>query len=430
MAEKIIPDLEFFANEINNELRADLPAQRVKITERLMNFPPEKISELHVQDWYNDFWKLLDIGKYLAVPPEQIENICAQIRQFAARVNDPVRTQYFALALLLFGKAQDFQKLANQKLWSKNLREDFETFAKFNQLTSSNLAVRAHLRRNQQIKNFLQNKYAALINKYSAATLDNCPKVLPKDYKIWYCWFQGEENLPPLVRCCYNSLKMNAGKYKIIFIDEKNYADYVKLPEYIVKKFIGGGISRTHFSDIIRINLLENHGGLWLDSTILVTEPLENHKNFWKMPYFTQKFYQDKSLNIPQIYVTNPSYARWAGFIQGAAILHNPFLSFMKDFYNEYWREFNEVIDYVIMDFMMDIAYDNIPVVRKMFDEVPINNTETNTLVFHLNDSYSKYPYDKILKGNFLNKLNWRVNLDLQTPDTVFSKIRKKYLGE
>ena len=247
MAEKIIPDLEFFANEINNELRADLPAQRVKITERLMNFPPEKISELHVQDWYNDFWKLLDIGKYLAVPPEQIENICAQIRQFAARVNDPVRTQYFALALLLFGKAQDFQKLANQKLWSKNLREDFETFAKFNQLTSSNLAVRAHLRRNQQIKNFLQNKYAALINKYSAATLDNCPKVLPKDYKIWYCWFQGEENLPPLVRCCYNSLKMNAGKYKIIFIDEKNYADYVKLPEYIVKKFIGGGYIKNAF---------------------------------------------------------------------------------------------------------------------------------------------------------------------------------------
>ncbi len=432
MAEKIIPEVNFFAQEIMKELQEDLPTQRIKIIERLINFPPEKISELHLQDWYSLYWKFAGAVQYLNAPPGQIENVCSQLNQILAREFNPVRRQYFALAFLLLGKIQEFQSLANQNLWSKNLREDFEIFAKFNNLTVSNLSVRAQVRRNYQIKNFLQNKYSDLIKKFSTFTVNdkNCPKVLPKDYKIWYCWFQGEENLPQIVRCCYNSLKMHAGKYKICFIDEKNYSDYVKLPEHILKKFSEGKISRTHFSDIIRVNLLEKYGGLWLDATMLVTEPLENHKNFWKMPYYTQKFYNDKSQKIPSIYVTNPSYARWATFLQGAAILHNPLLAFMKEFYEQYWREFDEVIDYVIMDFMMDIAYDNIPVVKKFLDDVPINNTETNTLVFHLNDFYAKYPYDKILKGNFFNKLNWRVNLDLQTPDTVFKEIQKKYLGE
>ena len=134
-----------------------------------------------------------------------------------------MRRQYIALALLLFGKVKEFDALVNKNLWSKNLREDYDTFSKFDELIkfSSKLSTRAYIRRNMQIKYFLQNKYSNLIKKYSTANLDNCPKISQQDYKIWYCWLQGEENLPPVVQCCYNSLKQNVGKYKIVFIDEK-----------------------------------------------------------------------------------------------------------------------------------------------------------------------------------------------------------------
>ena len=94
---------------------------------------------------------------------------------------------------------------------------------------------------------------------------------------------------------------------------------------------------------------------------------------------------------------------------------------------NEYWREFDQVIDYVLLDFIMDIAYESIPFVHREQDSVPINNIDINTLVFHLNDLYVQYPFDKILKGNFLNKLSWKAPLNLQANNTVFAEIKRRY---
>ncbi len=76
MAEKIIPDLETFGQEIIQETEADFSEQFILITNRLLNFPPEKISELHLQDWYTEYWKLAYIFQYLNVPPEQVKNMC------------------------------------------------------------------------------------------------------------------------------------------------------------------------------------------------------------------------------------------------------------------------------------------------------------------------------------------------------------------
>ena len=429
MAEKIIPDIAFFGQEIIKENEADFSEQCTKITDRLINFPPEKISELHLQDWYTEYWKLAYIFQYLNAPPEQVENMCAQIKQFADAYKNPIQQQYFALAFLLFGDTENFQACANQNLWSKNLREDFEKFNSFNKLTSlsANLQTRANVRRNLYIKNFLQEKYSALIKKYSAVSIKNtnCPKVAPKDFKIWYCWFQGEENLIPLARVCYESLKKNAGSYKICFIDENNFSDYVTIPEYVTEKFKGGGITRTHFSDIIRVNLLEKYGGLWLDATVLVTKPLENYKRFLKMDYFTQRFYKEKdNFGMCAVFA---SYGRWSGFIQGTAILHNPLFIFMKDFYNQYWQEYDEVIDYLLMDFLFDIAYDNIPFVKKEMDELPVNNIFVLDLFERLNLPYKDFQYDKLFKDNFLCKLGYKIPLDLQKKDSVFREIQKRY---
>ena len=99
----------------------------------------------------------------------------------------------------------------------------------------------------------------------------------------------------------------------------------------------------------------------------------------------------------------------------------------MKDFYNQYWQDYDEVIDYVLMDYMIDMAYENIPVVKKFLDDVPINNNRVWSLLRILNLPYSQYPYEKIFKGNFLNKLSWKANIDLQAPGTVFSAIKKRY---
>lgn len=400
------------------------------MAENFSRLQPEAMPQLHTVDLYQDFWKLAGEAQRTTKFADDEKNIARRLLEQTKHEQNPIRRQYLALALIPLGELQTAQKLFDQNFWSPQLKADFATFEKWQNIAYNPITpqTRAKIARNEQILAFLQKKYSALIQKYSQAVIDekNCPRVQPKDYQIYFCWLQGKENLPPIIRCCYNSLKRNAGSYKIVFIDEKNFSNYVDIAPHIMDKFRAGKITRTHFSDILRVNLLERHGGLWLDSTILVTEPLEKHKDFWQMNYFTQKKCHDKN----PIYGTWISYTRWAGFIQGTPIRHNPFFTFEAEIFNEYWKDFDQPIVYDFMDFFTEIAYDNIPAVREEIDAVPINNTEVWTLLKHLNDSYADYPFDKILANNFLNKLSWKVTLDMTRPDTVFREIQRRYAPE
>lgn len=414
----------------------DLFCRRVQMAEILSSLPPEALKQLYLADFYSELWKLAGDAHRVTKFVEEEKNISQQILEQAQRESNPARRQYLALLLIVFDKLQEAQRLIDQNLLPQQLQQDFDAFAKWTRIVNNPLSpqARAAIARNEQISAFLQNKYAALIKKYSRAVINDktCPRVHPEDYQIYFCWLQGEANLPPIIRCCYNALRQNAGRYKIVFIDEQNFSKYVDIAPHVMDKFRAGKISRTHFSDILRVNLLERYGGLWLDSTILVTEPLENHKDFWQMPYFTQKFYHDKNPLNPFVksFGCYISYARWAGFIQGAAVRHNPLFVFEKEFFNDYWCDFDEPIVYDFMDFITDFAYEYIPSVRKKFDAVPINNTEVWTLLKHLNEPYAAYPFDKILSGNFLNKLSWKVQLDMTTPGTVFREIQRRYAPE
>ena len=432
MAEKIIPDVQEFLDEIKTELSLDFTKQRAAMLKRILSTPPERFHEVHLEEWYNQFWKLAGITAQINQLADVEEEFCKKLFAEGTAV-DNVRRQYYALSLILLGKLDDAKTLADTKLWSKYLRDNFATFESWRQIIIGGLDPlrRARLARDRAIKKFLTEKYSYVIERHAKTVINNknCPKVAPKDYQIFYGWLQGEENLPLLARCCYNSLKMNAGAYKITFIDEKNYSDYVDIPPYIYEKFKAGKMKPAHFTDVIRINLLERYGGLWLDATILVTEPLENYKKLLKLPFFTQKFTHEKNNNHPitKSFGAYSSYARWGGFIQGSSVIHNPLFAFMKDFYNEYWRDFDEIIDYVLMDFMIDIAYDNIPAVKREIDEVPINNENVWTLSPYLNTPYANFQFDKILRGNFLNKMSSRKQLDTETEGTVLREIQKRY---
>lgn len=79
--------------------------------------------------------------------------------------------------------------------------------------------------------------------------------------KVWFMWLQGLDNAPPIIKSCYQSLKTNLPDKEIILIEENNLNDYVHLPDYIEEKYKKGIISRTHFSDLVRLELLINGGG-------------------------------------------------------------------------------------------------------------------------------------------------------------------------
>ena len=76
--------------------------------------------------------------------------------------------------------------------------------------------------------------------------------------------------MPDIVKACYNSIQRHACNHPVILITEENFRDYIDMPEYIINKQKEGYIDITHFSDILRMMLLTKHGGIWMDSTLLI----------------------------------------------------------------------------------------------------------------------------------------------------------------
>ena len=93
---------------------------------------------------------------------------------------------------------------------------------------------------------------------------------LPKT--IWILWLQGIEKAPYVVRKCYESWVQRNPGWRIAFLDERLIANFGSL-DYTAGAL--GELSRNHAADMLRLDLLTNHGGVWVDATCFCTRPLD-----------------------------------------------------------------------------------------------------------------------------------------------------------
>ena len=80
---------------------------------------------------------------------------------------------------------------------------------------------------------------------------------IKSDFKVFVFWAQGFENAPEIVKACVSSIKENFKNHDVVLIDNSNFKTFVNIPDYILKKVENKTISLTHFSDILRVCLLE-----------------------------------------------------------------------------------------------------------------------------------------------------------------------------
>ena len=133
----------------------------------------------------------------------------------------------------------------------------------------------------------LRRKY---MDRCSASPVwEKQPKAANND-TIWFCWLQGIEEAPLLVKRCLESLRKNIPDKKVIVIDGNNLGEYVNMPDYIMDKWQRGIIGNAHFSDLLRLELLIEKGGYWIDATVLCTDS-KMLEFIDKQPLFLYSFY-------------------------------------------------------------------------------------------------------------------------------------------
>lgn len=247
-----------------------------------------------------------------------------------------------------------------------------------------------------KIKQKLEKKYRRKLEEFDKNYVDKERKI---SNKIWICWFQGMENAPELVRKCYKSVVENNPDKEVVVITSKNMDDYVTFPDYITDKWKRGIITHTHMTDLLRLELLINHGGMWLDATVLCTGKMPNY--FFDSDLF---FYQclKPGRDGHSIYISS--------WLIGAKT-NNKILMATRELCYEYWKEHNDMIDYFLLHDFMSIALD------KYEDEwkkvVPRDNATPHELLLRLFDQYDEKMWNAIKEQTPFHKLTYKFNAEL-----------------
>lgn len=169
---------------------------------------------------------------------------------------------------------------------------------------------------------------------------------------------------------------MHSGGRKVILLTEQTMLHYVDIPNEVAAKYKAGIITRAHFSDMVRMQLLYRYGGLWVDATIMAVKDFSGE--IFSCPLYTIK----KAFASPYTdYRGKPSAScsafRWTVYfmatLKGAAA---PYIISAVLF--AYWKENDKPIDYFLTDEAIKFCHEHSGIVHNAIDSVPLNNPDVN----------------------------------------------------
>ncbi|CAK9063978.1 unnamed protein product [Durusdinium trenchii] len=91
---------------------------------------------------------------------------------------------------------------------------------------------------------------------------------IPK--RIWSFWHDSE-SVPKLVRLAMATWHHFAPDYEVTMLDLRSFAAHLESAQRLGPEDFS---NMVFFADWLRLALLESHGGVWLDATLLLTAPL------------------------------------------------------------------------------------------------------------------------------------------------------------
>lgn len=273
----------------------------------------------------------------------------------------------------------------------------------------------------QYIKNFLSKKEIDRlleVNDY----LDNFNYNLPvnsenknkKSNYIWQLWLQGESQAPPLVKICLNSIKKYHPEKEIIILDKNNIKQYLEIPKFIEDKYINGIISNTHFSDYIRTSLLDKYGGIWIDSTVLLTNKIP--ERILNQDFFVFKnpiWYINKKIPTENIFKIFLSIDKSSGLYGSnwfiVANANNYIIKLQKYLLEQYWKKENYLIHYFLYHFFISKSLIKNEICEEIFDNMySLSNKEPHILQAFLNKKYDENLYNEIVNLSNIHKLTYK----------------------
>ena len=185
---------------------------------------------------------------------------------------------------------------------------------------------------------------------------------LPK--KIFMYWDQGWDKAPRLVQACLSSWKTHNPEFEVIALDASDISSELSIYRnsfygwrscFLAKKW---KIPIQALSDIFRLELLHQYGGLWVDATVLCRQPLKD----WLPGYFVNGFF---AFNNP---INDGVVASW--FL--ASLSDNQLMTAWYNSAKCYWDGRRTADRYAWVHYLFVQLLEQSNDLREEFSEIPV----------------------------------------------------------
>jgi len=266
---------------------------------------------------------------------------------------------------------------------------------------------------NNKVLGKLRRKYSGFIREYLKREKERGTEKKPgkRTDHIWILWLDGMENAPWIVQRCCRSVKENFPDRQIHILTKDNYREYITFPGFIQEKIDSGVITKTHMSDLLRLELLIRHGGTWLDATVLCS-----------------------SLEVPSymmdsdLFVFQDLKPGWDGHCQRisswmiTARTGHPILRLTRALLYEYWRKNTQMADYFLFHDFFELAIEAYP--EEWNEVIPCSNAAPHILLLRLFEPYRRDVWEAVKEMTPFHKLSYKFDAsDAQIPGTYYRSI-------
>jgi hypothetical protein len=265
-----------------------------------------------------------------------------------------------------------------------------------------------------------------VINNYFkfeiSESFENTDYILPK---VVYCYWNNENKL---VDAFVNTWRRKlSSDWKIILINDNNINQYVSLD--FIKKY--SYLEKFRFADFLRLELLKNNGGVWLDATSVIFNGkfLNDYYNEMIKGKFDVCLYEFKSRTI---YETQPYLENW--FIiapKNSLFINDLYTEFEKSRLHNFIDYKNNILIPSGIDLTNTLGWDNkktylmqhaiINYLFKIGKKYKINIKDASKGFFKLHESL-KWHHENILNYFMINN-NWSDDHGVK-----FISIQRKYI--
>ena len=211
---------------------------------------------------------------------------------------------------------------------------------------------------------------------------------------LWSYWHQGKENAPELIQRCFESVQKYEGNRKINILSFDTIKDYVELPQRYYDLVSSGKMPVALFSDILRMYLLTQYGGVWIDSTIMLTDKIPQEiidSSFCVVRKDPEKDNQENKMSCY--------------FIR--ADKNSPNLNAIKRTLENYWAENDFMINYFMFEHISTMLSYKTPELKAEWDKMPYLDGEIcGKLQTIMDKNFSQEEFNEL--KTFMHKLTYK----------------------